>query len=123
MGGELSVAAVWMESRTYPEDHPLWDKTLDGLVALLALEPLDPTFEKYGNFVLPQEDGSVLVWGGFWVVSYVFRYRGDQAEFAHVVAAIHANQQTSTYKLAKRDFRKREKDRAERSRLMMEAAR
>lgn len=49
--------------------------TLDQLYAVLQSEPLDPTFEKFGDFALrdaPEFPDAIRFWGNFFTVSHVF---------------------------------------------------
>lgn len=77
------------------------------LIARLASYPLDPTFERYGNFVIPLDDpasyypvaepGMVRIWGNFADVSDVFEIDGPADALADLIAAIRANQETPAY--------------------------
>lgn len=68
------------------------------LETLLKTEPLDITFERYGNFVLAGEAGVTRFWGNFSRVSHVFQIDTDESEVvARLTAAIRANQATSAY--------------------------
>lgn len=81
---------------------------LDRLFEMLATEPLDPAFERYGNFVTHGtpgeyfETGVTHIWGNFRHYSHVFNIRTDDRELvAHLTAAIRANQKTQAYKDAR----------------------
>jgi hypothetical protein len=104
--------------------------TPDQIAALLdrlAGEPLNPTLEAYGNFVMPAraaapaigDDGKVVYadlgpiyseapnairfTGNFYRVSAVFGIDTDEPELIEkLTAAIRANQATPAYKAAKR---------------------
>jgi len=83
------------------------------LLAMLAVEPLDPRFERYGDFVTADpesaktgkplyERGSVMFWGNFLHVSHVFDIvTTDVGEIAALTSAIRANQKSQAYLLAK----------------------
>ena len=67
------------------------------LEALLASEPLNYTFERYGNFITTH-DGVTRFWGNFARVSHVFQLDTDEPEIiARLTAAIRANQATPAY--------------------------
>lgn len=76
--------------------------SVEQLLAVLAKEPLDPTFERYGNFCFEDH-----VWGNFHAVSHVFNIYGTPDELAPLVKAIRANQATKAYRQAKRMVRSR----------------
>jgi len=79
---------------------------LSELEAVLATEPLDITFERYGNFILTR-DGVTRFWGNFARVSHVFQIDTDEPEvIARLTSAIRANQETPAY-LAQRPTRHR----------------
>lgn len=106
--------------------------SLQDLFERLATHPLDPSFEDYGDFVMParsavhvrgyDEDGTfvdryddtgplhseapeaVRFWGNFFTVSAVFEIDTDEPELiARLTAAIRANQERPDYKAAKRE--------------------
>lgn len=78
--------------------------TIDKLLEILATEPLDPSFEDYGNFVW-LEDGFWHVFGNFWSVSHVFRIQSRSHEaIASIEAALRANQTTAAYQQARIDW-------------------
>lgn len=92
------------------------DDTVDDLLALMALEPLDPRFEAYGNFLclihetsdhgLPHPDnGAMRLWGNFLTCSYVFGITTTDPDLIHrAYRAIVANQASPAY-LAERNRR------------------
>lgn len=96
------------------------------LFDLLTQETLDPTFEKYGNFIeqprksiMTGYDGGKSIWedrgpmypdrptalqffGNFLNYSFVFDITTDDSEMiARLTAAIRANQQSDTYRAAR----------------------
>lgn len=76
------------------------------LLEVLASTPLDPTFEKYGDFAYNAEthDGTVRFFGNFYLVSHVFRIDSNDPEVCDALfAAIRANKATDEYKQAKRE--------------------
>lgn len=108
--------------------------TIDDLIALLAREPLDPTWENYGNFgdqcsldwieawsddathgeafrALSRDRGvAVHFFGNFWDYSHAFSIVSDDEDvIVRLVRAIRANQATIAYKQA-RDERKAQDD-------------
>ncbi len=91
--------------------------TIDQLCDVLAETPLDPTFEEYGNFILPMDDasdtsGMVRFWGNFFLVSHVFSIDTDDPAVIHVLtAAIRANQQTEAYRKARIDRQEQDAER------------
>jgi hypothetical protein len=85
---------------------------LENLLALLETEPLDPRFEKFGNFYEnypDMADGSksdvpFYFFGNFYAVSHVFQIEidyADQDAADTLLAAIYKNQATDAYKKAK----------------------
>lgn len=75
---------------------------LKRLFKLLATEPLDPVFEKYGNFAENVRPGVVLFWGNFANYSHAFSVESSDPEFCQrMVAEIKANQAAVAYKEAK----------------------
>jgi len=86
---------------------------LENLLALLETEPLDPRFEKFGNFYEnypDMADGSKSTvpnyfFGNFFNVSHVFQIDIDEEDDAtafDLLAAIRANQATAAYHAAKK---------------------
>lgn len=68
------------------------------LIEVLAREPLDRTFEKYGNFAINEGNGIVRFFGNFLTVSHVFNIRTDDPELvATLIAAIKANKRMPAY--------------------------
>lgn len=51
--------------------------SIDRLVAVLAMEPLDPRFLNYGRFILPLGGGKVRFFGNFFALSHVFNITTD----------------------------------------------
>lgn len=111
--------------------------SIDQLLERLAAAPLDPTFEDYGNFVMPargsrhvrgyddngtyvdyyedlgpiypEAPDAVMFWGNFFAISARFGIYTDEAELIdRLTAAIRANQQRPDYLEAKTD-RERQK--------------
>lgn len=79
--------------------------TLETLLEVLTREPLDPSFEKYGNFVLKDRSPVIRVWGNFFALSHVFSIDGTAEELAPLIAAIRLNQCSAAYQDAKRQRR------------------
>jgi hypothetical protein len=98
--------------------------TLDHLLEVLAREPLDPTFEQYGNFAInlsleqrDQPPGTIRFWGNFWALSHVFSIDTDeQPVIDQLMAAIRANQATEAYRGAKLAIARLEDERQRRAR-------
>lgn len=78
------------------------------LVAMLTAEPLDSTFENYGNFVMADPEGLdgkplypagfVNFWGNFVRVSHVFNIvTNEPAVIAELTRLIRANQASPAY--------------------------
>jgi len=78
---------------------------VSSLFAMLAKEPLDPSFERYGNFFYRADNDRNLyhIDGNFLHISYVFRISGTKAELDKLRRACRANQKTSAYLEAKRE--------------------
>lgn len=75
------------------------------LLELLRTEPLDPTFEKYGNFVSPDTiETCTHFFGNFANYSFVFNFRWKTSEpiCQNLIAAIRENQKRPDYAEAKR---------------------
>lgn len=95
--------------------------TLEQLIDVLGEYALDPTFEKYGNFVMEykplkwteknsQYKGCASFFGNFYSLSHVFRIITDELEIIErITAAIRANQHTEAYRLAKIEYEEHEK--------------
>lgn len=66
------------------------------LLQVLAENPLDPTFELYGNFVF-DEGERVRVWGNFLELSHAFDLHGPRKQMQPLIDAIRANQATPNY--------------------------
>ena len=85
------------------------------LLDVLSREPLDPTFELYGNFIQPDLPesyirnghlqaipGAYRFFGNFYLLSHVFRIRTDERLIIDALtAAIRANQQREDYQAAR----------------------
>lgn len=81
--------------------------SVEELIEVLATQPLDRTFEAYGNFIFTPEDeagrplaepGVVRFWGNFLSRSHVFCIDTDDPELIErLTAAIRANQQRPDY--------------------------
>jgi hypothetical protein len=86
--------------------------SVEDLLSVLAIEPLNPVFESYGNFVLSDEMpvGTVRCWGNFANVSHVFQIEGTEAEMRPVIDAIRANQDTEAYAAARKGMKLPKKD-------------
>lgn len=100
--------------------------SIDQLLAVLASEPLDPSFEEYGNFVTKNLRGCVYLgrgryrdtdliypeapntqrfWGNFANLSHVFCIDTDEPEtIAALTTAIRANQKREDYQRIKREL-------------------
>lgn len=76
--------------------------------SLLDQHTLDPTFEAYGNFVLPH-NGNFLLWGNFLDYSHVFRieFKPNEPEFLNLVDKIRRNQRGLKYLANKQHREKR----------------
>ncbi len=95
--------------------------TVGELLELLKKEPLDPTFEDYGNFadncpISCKTDKPMLpagwwsFWGNFHNVSHVFKIVTNDAEAIHDLRqAILANQASPGYKQARLAIQQRSK--------------
>lgn len=61
---------------------------------------LDPTFERYGNFVYELPDGATRFWGNFTELSHVFEIdvEDDEMIVYALTEAIRANQRTPRYR-------------------------
>ncbi|TXH13688.1 MAG: hypothetical protein E6R03_10875 [Hyphomicrobiaceae bacterium] len=87
----------------------------------MKVEPLDPTFEDYGNFAddcpIAYKTGKPLLpagwwsfWGNFYKVSHVFKIVTNDAEaIRELRQAILANQASPGYKQAREAIQKRAK--------------
>ena len=80
---------------------------LQTLIDVLSSNPLDPTFEEYGNFIHP--DGGALgtrFFGNFAHLSHVFQIDTDEPELIQrLTAAIRANQATPAYQKLRAGYR------------------
>ena len=78
--------------------------TLEQLLEVLKTEPLDPTFEQYGNFYerpSVRYDDQYACHGNFDNLSHVFDIRGTKEELEPLRKAIRRNQRTPAYKMAR----------------------
>ncbi len=75
--------------------------TLDQLCEVLQSNPLDRTFEDYGNFIIAptvEHDAVVRFWGNFFNLSHVFSVDTDEPEIIErLTGLIRANQQRADY--------------------------
>jgi hypothetical protein len=83
---------------------------IEDLLAVMEREPLDPSFEPYGNFIITidrvLDDGEVQFFGDFANIGHAFDIRTkDAALITRLTKAIRANQRTAAYRKA-RDERK-----------------
>ena len=75
---------------------------LDALCQRLREHPLDPRFERYGNFISPAGRGARFH-GNFLTVSAAFDVETDEPETIRALTAlIRANQRRPDYLLARR---------------------
>lgn len=101
--------------------------TIDQLIEVMASYPLDPVFEKYGNYVFPfrpsqgwntkneHYKGCTCFFGNFYTYSHVFNIITDEPEvIEHITAAIRANQATEAYKQARTEHEDAERAKEER---------
>lgn len=78
------------------------------LLDVLSREPLNPHFEKYGNFIYKTKGkDEYQAWGNFLYVSHVFQSFGTKAEILELKRAIRKNQKTEAYRTAKRELEAR----------------
>ena len=98
----VSNGSKWMGEAADP---------IETLLEVLDREPLDHTFERYGNFIMPLTAATLLAphrhpellgltefWGNFARVSHVFCIRTDDpALIATLTAAIRRNQEREDY--------------------------
>lgn len=100
---EYSIGSLWAGQAS---------ESIDDLFSMLEREPLDPRFEKFGNFYenYPEMcDGTKsevphYFTGNFYLVSCGFRVETDDDALAEkILAAIRANQATPAYQEAKAD--------------------
>lgn len=98
---------------------------LEELYKVLQAEPLDPDFEKYGNFVYRNPAGSLprpalRFWGNFFTVSHVFSIdTNDASVIATLIALIRNNQASVAYKDARRQRQEQAKSRIDDQRRAM----
>lgn len=96
--------------------------TIEQLLEVLKTYTLDPTFEKYGNFIYPYVPyrgwndknqvykGCTLISGNFYTLSHVFSIiTDDLVLMERITAAIRDNQQTEDYQQAKIEIDERDR--------------
>lgn len=98
-------------------------ETIEALVEVLKQYPLDPSFEKYGNFIdhNPQfikpaaqakYAGCTAFFGNFYTYSHVFRIYTDEPEVIEMLStAIRANLSTKEYRQAREEYKQAEEKR------------
>lgn len=99
--------------------------SIEQLLDVLGYEPLDPSFEDYGNFIstelrraiyigngeyvekeliYPESPSMVRFWGNFYALSHCFQIDTDEPEMIErLTNAIRANQTTSAYVSASKE--------------------
>lgn len=76
--------------------------SLSVLYKVLQKEPLDPTFEKYGNFIFPVNAGWRF-WGNFAKYSHVFSIdTNDPVVIDNLIELITNNQNSKEYRELRR---------------------
>jgi hypothetical protein len=75
--------------------------SLEALHERLRQFPLDPKFERYGNFVCERGPDAVELWGNFYSISAVFRLFGSRDELALTIELIRQNQERPDYRGAR----------------------
>lgn len=79
--------------------------SLTKLLDMLDSEPLDPRFERFGNFILPLDD-KIQFFGNFLNVSHVFNVTTDEPKvYERLSRAIRNNQDMAAYQSAKLELR------------------
>jgi len=103
--------------------------TIEELLTVLAKYPLDPTFEKYGNFINPHPTwlkkeaaelykGCTTIFGNFMECSHVFNVITDDSDtIAALSKAIEANKETAEYKAFKQRIAETEQKKEKAKRL------
>jgi len=78
--------------------------TVADLLDVLKREPLDPTFERYGNFRLASAlPGGRRFWGNFFRVSHVFDIDTNDPETVRAIhCAIIRNKRSDAYRAARK---------------------
>lgn len=74
--------------------------SVEYLLKVLNDEPLDRTFENYGNFVYLNENNleTVVFFGNFFRISHVFNIEtDDESTIENLISAIEANRRRSDY--------------------------
>lgn len=96
-------------------------ESIESLIEVLGKYPLDPRFEKYGNFVNPAPEfikpeakikyaGCTSFFGNFYTLSHVFNIYTDEPEIIDRLSkAIEANIATKEYKQARKEHQAHEK--------------
>lgn len=97
------------------------DDTIESIIYDLEHYTLDPTFEKYGNFVnhnpqwiKPEAKeiyrGCTMISGNFYSYSHAFRLITDDVNIiSQIEAAVNKNKQTEVYKQAKQELEEHER--------------
>jgi hypothetical protein len=78
--------------------------SLETLHERLKRFPLDPKFERYGNFVCELGLDAVELWGNFYTISAVFRIVGPRDELASTIDLIRQNQERPDYRAARAEL-------------------
>jgi hypothetical protein len=87
--------------------------TVEKLIEVLGEQPLNPTFEGYGNFIIEENTDlvkhgvsvRVRFFGNFARLSHVFNIRTDEPDLiATLTKAIRDNQATSAYQLVRAGY-------------------
>lgn len=74
--------------------------SIEKLLEVMKTEPLDRTFEQYGDFCIsmPNTDGALRFWGNFHAVSHVFSIETNDPEVIEsLIGAIKANKRLPGY--------------------------
>lgn len=99
---------------------------LEKLFEVFEQTPLDPTFERYGDFAQRVKgelaehygvnpDRAMLFWGNFYELSHGFNIYTDEPEtIVKLLAAIQENKKTEAYAAARRVRRGQDNERAAR---------
>jgi hypothetical protein len=97
------------------------DDTIESILHDLEHYTLDPSFEKYGNFVNHnpqwtketngQYNGCTYIFGNFYTYSHAFRLITDDENIINMIeTAVIKNKQTEAYKQAKISIEEQEKE-------------
>lgn len=74
--------------------------TLEELLVVLQVQPLDPRFEPYANF-REEAQGQTVFWGNFFAVCHPFDIQTDDPDvIEQLLSAIRANQERANYQAA-----------------------